>query len=59
MVGAKLRQAADPKGVIGRLDHFTEVDVIRVVLGDRNRFCNLRVFTVAVRKSEGHSAEWC
>ena len=59
MVGAKLRQAADPKGVIGRLDHFTEVDVIRVELGDRNRVGNLRVFTVAVRKSEGHSAKWC
>ena len=59
MVGSKLRQAADPKGVIGCLHHFTEVDVIRVELGDRNRFGNLRVFTVAVRNSEGHRAEWC
>ena len=32
MVGAKLSQAADPKGIIGRLNHFTEVDVIRVEL---------------------------
>ena len=37
MVGSKLRQAADPKGVIGCLSHFTEVDIIRVELGDRNR----------------------
>ena len=53
MVRAKLSQAADPKGVIGRLNHFTEVDVIRVEFGDRNGICNLRVFTVAVREPEG------
>ena len=59
MIGAKLSQAADPKGIIGRLNHFTEVDVIRVELGDRNCICNLRIFTVAVRDAEGHSAKWC
>ena len=59
MIGAKLSQATDPMGVIGCLNHFTEVDVIRVKLGDRNCICNLRIFTVAVRDSEGHRAEWC
>ena len=59
MIGAKLSQATDPKRIIGRFNHFTEVDVIRVELGDRNGICNLRIFTVAVRESEGHSAEWC
>ena len=52
MIGPKLRQAADPKGV-------TEVDVIRVELGDRNCICNLRIFTVTVRDAVGHSAKWC
>ena len=59
MIGAKLSQAADPKGIIGRLNHFTEVDVIRVELCDRNSICHLRIFTVAVRDAEGHSAKWC
>ena len=43
MIGAKLSQAADPEGVIGRLNHFTEVDVIRVELCDRNCICHLRI----------------
>ena len=30
MVGVKLSQAADPEGIIGCLNNFTEVDVIRV-----------------------------
>ena len=59
MIGAKLSQATDPMGVIGRRHHFIEVDVIRVKLGERNCICNLRIFTVAVRDSEGHRAEWC
>ena len=59
MVGAKLSQAADPKGIIGRLNHFTEVDVIRVELGDRNCIWHLRIFTVTVRDAEGYGAKWC
>ena len=59
MIGAKLSQATDSMGVIGRRHHFIEVDVIRVKLGERNGISNLRIFTVAVRNSEGHRAEWC
>ena len=59
MIGAKLGQASNSMGVIGRRHHFIEVDVIRVKLGERNGISNLRIFTVAVRNSEGHRAEWC
>ena len=47
------------RGSLGRLNHFTEVDVIRVELGDRNCIWHLRIFTVTVRDAEGYGAKWC
>ena len=52
-------QAQSGNGLYGGHYHFIEVDVIRVKLGERNGISNLRIFTVAVRNSEGHRAEWC